>query len=248
MAGWIQGRVARRSAWNPTHFSLLIDCERPDFVAGQFVRVALEVDGERLARPYSCVNPPQHPGVEIFFNRVPGGPLSNRLAQLKEGDPIWLSAGMYGFMTLPEVPAQARHLWLIATGTGVGPFLSILQSDAPWQRFQRITLGYGVRKQDHYCYPRLLAQLGERHPGHLRVLPCITGEKPSAGFHGRVTEALRSKTLEQVAGCEIHPGHSHFMLCGNQAMIREFSGLLQERGLRKHLRRTPGQISSEKYH
>jgi len=248
MVDWIQGRVTRRTAWNATHFSLHIQCERAPFIAGQFVRVGLDVDGERLTRPYSCVNPPHQSGVEIFFNTVPDGPLSNRLAQLQEGDALWLSENMNGLLTLPEVPTQARDLWMIATGTGVGPFLSILQTDEPWQRFERVVLAYGARDLRSFCYPQLLDELLEQHHQRLRVIPCVTAEAPQIGFHGRVTDALRSGTLEDLADRQIDPQLSHFMLCGKQEMISEVSALLNERGLRRHLRREPGQVSSEKYH
>lgn len=248
MATWIPGRVLRRRAWNATHFSLHIECDRPAFVPGQFLRVALDVDGERVARPYSFVNPPSQPGVEIFFNVVPEGPLSNHLAQLQPGDSVWIDDSANGFLTLREVPADARDLWMLATGTGVGPFLSILQSDEVWQRFERLVLAYGVRDLSCLAYPELLDRLLERHPNRLRVIPCVTGEEPAMGFHGRITDALRSGTLEDMAGREIDVQHSHFLLCGREEMIRDAGDLLRERGLKKNLRREPGQFSSERYH
>jgi len=248
MSDWIQGRVISRIAWNSIHFSLRIECERANFIAGQFLRVGLDIDGVRVTRPYSCVNPPHQAGVEIFFNTVPEGNLSHRLAQLQPGDEVWLSKHMHGFLTLPDVPVQARDLWMVATGTGVGPFLSILQTKEPWQRFERVVLAYGVRDPQHYCYPQLLEEVLAKQPQRLRIVPCITAHAPATGFHGRVTEALSSGALEEIAERQIDPALSHFMLCGNQEMIREFSDLLKARGLRRHLRREPGQISSEKYH
>lgn len=248
MADWILGRVTRRTAWNATHFSLQIACDRGTFNAGQFVRIALDIDGERIARPYSCVNSPDQPGVEILLNTVPEGPLSNRLAGLQEGDSVWVSSAANGFLTLEEVPVQAHDLWLLATGTGVGPFLSILQTAEPWQRFERVTLAYGVRDLSSLAYPGLLDRLLEQHGERLRVIPCVTGQAPEPGFHGRISEAFSSGQLEQLAGREIDAQHSHVMLCGNGAMITQMLDLLGQRGLRKHLRREPGQISIEKYH
>ena len=248
MTDWIRGRISRRTAWNATHFSLHIDCEHPPFTAGQFVRIALDIDGERIARPYSCVNPPSTAGVEILFNTIPEGPLSNRLAQLQVGEEVWVGDSANGFLTLDEVPAHARDLWMVATGTGVGPFLSILQTDEPWQRFERVILAYGVHDLSCITYPDLLDQLLDRQHQRLKVIPCVSSETPRPGFHGRVTDALTSGRLETLAAREIDPLHSHFMLCGNKAMIADMSEALQARGLSKHLRREPGQISSEKYH
>lgn len=248
MTDWIQGHITRRTTWNATHFSLHIACERPDFKAGQFVRVALDIDGERIARPYSCVNAPDQPGVEILFNTVPDGTLSNHLARMQPGDNIWVGDAMHGFLTLDEVPPQAHDLWLVATGTGVGPFLSILQTAEPWQRFERVVLAFGVRQLEDLTYTDLLDRLLEQQPERLRVTPCVTREVPGMGFHGRVTEALQKDQLERLAGRTIDPQKSHLLLCGNSEMIGEMSDLLKQRGLRKHLRREPGQFSSEKYH
>ena len=249
MSDWILGRVTRRTAWNATHISLQIDCPgRPEFTAGQFVRVALDIDGERVARPYSCVNPPHEKGVEIYFNLVPEGPLSNALGALQEGDPIWVSSRANGFLTLNEVPAQSRDLWMIATGTGIGPYLSILQTHEPWERFERVILAYGVRELATLAYPELLDRLLAQQPERLRLVPCVTAQDVGLGYHGRVTQALLSGQLESLAERDIDPGHSHFMLCGNAEMIRDMSEALKARGLRKHLRREPGHISSEKYH
>ena len=144
MAQWLHGQVARKTRWNDTHFSLAIDVDGPSFVAGQFIRVGMDVGDERIGRPYSLINPPHEPLLEIFFNTVPEGPLSNGLAALDVGDPIWLTDAANGLLTLDEVPDHTRDLWMLATGTGVGPFLSMLQTAEPWQRFDHVVLGYGV--------------------------------------------------------------------------------------------------------
>lgn len=248
MAAWIPGRVLRLHAWSDNNFSLTIDCEPPAFSPGQFVRVGLDIDGERVARPYSCINTPDQPGLEILFNIVPDGPLTPHLARLREGDPIWISERANGFLTLDEVPASARDLWLVATGTGVGPFISILQSEEPWHRFERLILAYGVSDSANQTYTGLLDKLVQQHASRLQVLRCFSRESAPPAFHGRVTDALHSGTLEDLASRTIDAKHSHFLLCGNKSMIEEMSELLRERGLSKHLRRDPGQFSSEKYH
>jgi ferredoxin--NADP+ reductase len=248
MADWQEGRVARQRAWNATHYSLEIDCDLEPFTAGQFVRVGLDIEGERVVRPYSCVNAPHQRGVEILYNIVPEGPLTNRLAQLREGDRVWVGPSATGFLTLSQVPQNVRDLWLLATGTGIGPFLSILQTEEPWQRFERIVLAYGVRETVNLTYPHLLEELQQQYPDTLRIVPCITSRDPGVGYFGRITEALRDGQLEVLAEQEINREHSHVMLCGHQGMIKEVTEQLGDRGLKRHLRHDPGQISSEKYH
>lgn len=247
MGTWIEGRVAERFDWTEQHFSLRIACDHPGFAAGQFVRVGLPDGDDVLARPYSCVNAPHQDGIEIFLNRVPDGPLSNRLADLNVGDSLLINPTANGFLTLEEIPASASDLWMIATGTGVGPFLSILQSEETWERFAHVSLVYGVREASHLAYPGLIDKLDNQYR-KLKVLPCISRNPHDNAFHGRVTEALRSGHLEQHCQRQLDPEHSHVLLCGRKDMIVEMSELLLERGLRKHLRKEPGQVSSEKYH
>lgn len=244
---WLDGTIIKRIVWTDTHVSLRIACERPDFIAGQFVRVALDIDGEQVARPYSCVNSSDSPYIEIFFNWVPEGPLSPRLMQLQEGDHIWVADRCSGFLTLQEVPDITRDLWMIATGTGIGPFLSIMQTTVAWERFDRLVLAHGVRHTDQLAYADRLAELSQQHR-QLTVIPCVTRDAPKHAYAGRVTQALADGQLEARAACQITPEHSHFMLCGNTQMIRDMGDALKKRGLKKHLRREPGHISSEKYH
>lgn len=247
MANWLPGRVENRIQWNARLFSLRIAVDFSRFKPGQFTRVALDIDGERVARPYSLVNTPDAPLLEIFFNIVPEGPLSPRLAALAEGDRIWVSDAVNGFLTVDEVP-PCRHLWMLATGTGIGPFLSILQSGVGRARFDRLVLGYSVREASELAYQPLLQQLVGDYAGQLVYVPFVTREPVEGAMHQRITECLRDGSFEVRAGIEITPADSHVMLCGNAAMIGEVSELLGERGLRKHLRRKPGHISTEKYH
>jgi ferredoxin--NADP+ reductase len=248
MTEWRNGRVARKTVWNETHFSLAIDIEGPEFVAGQFVRVGVDVDDQRVGRPYSLVNPPHEPLLEIFFNTVPEGPLSNRLAALEQGDEIWLTDSAKGLLTLDQVPGQTRDLWMLATGTGVGPFLSMLQTDEPWQRFDRVILGYGVRYLENQGYRELITRLQHTHPEQFRFVPFITGEAVDGTLHSRIPASLLDGSLERTVGIDLSAERSHVMLCGHSEMISEVVELLEQRGMRRHRRHDPGQISTEKYH
>lgn len=248
MTRWLSGRVARKTRWNETHYSLAIAAEDLPFVAGQFIRIGMDVGEERVGRPYSLVNPPHEPLLEIFFNVIPEGPLSQRLAALETGDVVWLTAAANGFLTLDEVPEQTRDLWMLATGTGVGPFLSMLQTDEPWRRFDKVVLGYGVRLRNSLGYGPLIERLQNEHPEQFQFVPYITGEPDATAFPCRITDTLADGRLEQRVGVNLDPARSHVMLCGHSEMISDAVAILEQRGLRRHRRREPGHISTEKYH
>lgn len=247
MANWLQGTVIENHQWNPRLFSLRIQAPLGEFKAGQFVRVALDINGERVARPYSLVNAPHDDALEIFFNIVPEGPLSPELAKLKKGDTIYVADKPAGFLTVDEVP-ETKNLWLLATGTALGPFLSILKTDAPWQLFEKIILAYSVRSADELAYAEVIAQLVEKHPDQLTFIPCITREQVEGAINERVTTAISDGSLEAAAGVQLLPESSHVFLCGNSAMITEASEILEARDMRRHRRREPGHVATEKYH
>ena len=247
MPEWIEGRVTGNRQWTERLFSLRFSAAIGDFKPGQFVRVALDLDGEIVARPYSLVNAPSESEYEIFFNIVPGGPLTPRLADLRKGDVIKLAEKPYGFLTVDEVPA-ARHLWMIATGTGVGPFVSILKSGEAWQRFEKVVLVYSVKTAQELAYQDVIAEVSKQRHQRLSFFPLVTRELLEGALNKRVTDAIVSGELEQQAGISISPEDSHVMICGNSAMIADVVELLKSRNMRKHLRREPGHITTEKYH
>ncbi len=124
----IESRIIERRQWNEQLCSLRFPAPPTShFTAGQFIRVGLELEGQFVARPYSLVNPPSSDIWEIYFNRVPDGPLSTALFYSDINDKVWLHPHANGFFTLDEVP-QAEQLWLIATGTAIVPYLSMLQT------------------------------------------------------------------------------------------------------------------------
>lgn len=247
MADWLNGRVTGSREWAQGLFSLRFHAPIDSFKAGQFVRVALEIDGAIVARPYSLVNAPGESEFEIFFNIVQDGPLTPRLASLREGDALLVAGKPYGFLTIDEVPA-ARHLWMLATGTGVGPFISILKSGAALERFEKIVLVYSARTVRELAYQDVLAEIGQRYRGQFTFVPLVTREKCDGIINRRVTAALETGELEAKAGATINAADSHVMMCGNSAMINDVTELLKTRNMRKHLRREPGHITTEKYH
>ena len=246
MSGWHEARVIENRHWTDALWSLRVEGPALAFEAGQFVRIALDIGGERVARPFSFVNPPGDPVLEFYGITVPEGPLSPRLARLRPGEGLYLAGNPAGFLVLSEVP-DAQSLWLIATGTGIAPFLSMLRTETPWRRFRNVVLVHAVRYARERVYAQLIGKiLSERGPA-LRYLTFVSRESAADALAGRVPAAVRDGRLEAAAGVRLAPETSHVMLCGNPGMLKDTTAALLERGLRKHRRRTPGHISVESF-
>jgi ferredoxin--NADP+ reductase len=148
---------------------------------------------------------------------------------------------------IDEIP-DCSYLWMFATGTGVGPFLSILKTRQPWQRFEKIVLAYSVRSRDELAYMDLLAELQDQHDTQFCFVPLLTRDVLPSALNLRIPAALEAGVLEARAGIPLAADTSHVMMCGNSGMIADVSELLTGRGLRRHRRREPGHITTEKYH
>ena len=246
MSGWLEGRVIENRHWTPALFSLRVQCPPPRFEAGQFVRIALDVDGERIARPFSFVNPPAEGVLEFYGIVVPEGPLSPRLAKLQPGDALFVADNPSGFLVLSEVP-PAEDLWLVSSGTGIAPFLSILRTDTPWTRYRRVILVHAVRHAAELVYGSLIQDLRREKAGQFACVTFVSREAHPDSLAGRIPAALRDGRLEAAAGIKISAERSQFMLCGNPDMLRDAVAALVERGLKKHRRRSPGQITVESF-
>jgi len=247
MAVWLQGEVVENKQWCSDLYSLKIHTDPLTFSSGQFVRVGLDIDNNLLARPYSLVNTPQEPLLEIHFNHVVDGQLSPYLAALGKGDIIQVSERASGLLTLSEVP-DVPHLWLFATGTGIGPFLSILNNAEPWQRFKKITLCYSAKSIDKLAYIEDFKLLQKRYVDQFSLIPFVTQEETPIAIHSRITTSLENGDLEKQANLEISADSSHIMLCGNSTMVSDATSLLESRGLRRHKHSDPGHIAIEKYY
>ena len=246
MQKWVEGAVVDQKRWTERLFSLRVNAEVAGFEAGQFAKLALAVNGEMVARPYSFVNAPSERPHEFYYVTLPDGPLTQRLCKLEAGDAIYLAPRASGFLVLSEVPASAK-LWLIATGTGIGPFLSILRTDAPWQRFEHVVLVHAVRHADELTYRDTIEELLARHSGQMRAVSFVSRDETAGSLRGRVPAAIGDGSLEAAARLTLSAEDSHVMLCGNPEMVGDTTEMLKRRGMRKHRRREPGHITLENY-
>ncbi len=246
MSGFAQARLSSRQDWAPGLVTLKLDAEVEAFAPGQFRNLGLYRDGQLERRAYSMASAPGQP-LEFFVNRVSSGSFSPALCDLSPGDELLVEKKAQGFFTLAYVP-PAEEIWLVATGTGLAPFVSMLRTDEPWQRFRRIVVVHGVREHAHLAYREELEERSRAGGSKLIGVPIVSREPPRAGvLHGRVTGALESGELERAVGLALSPERSHVMLCGNPEMIDEMSKLLAARGLTKHRVRRPGHVSTEHY-
>ena len=237
---WLTGRLIENRRWTETLFSLRVEGAQLRYEAGQFVRIALDINGERVARAFSFVNPPDDPVLEFYGVIVPQGPLSPRLAKLNAGEALYVASNPAGFLVLSEVP-NAETLWLVATGTGLAPFLSILRTETAWRRFKNVVLVHAVRYASELTYRDVISAMPARY------VTFVSREPAPGALAGRIPAAISDGRLEKAAGLPLTPRSSHVMLCGNPQMLRDATAALAARGMRKHRRRAPGHITVESF-
>ncbi|TDF82036.1 ferredoxin--NADP reductase [Pseudomonas sp. H9] len=222
------------------------------FRSGQFARLGVtKADGSVVWRAYSMVSAPHDEHLDFFSIVVPGGEFTSELSRLKEGDSLLIDRQAFGFLTLDRF-ADGRDLWLLATGTGIAPFVSILQDFEAWQRFESIKLVYSVREARELAYLDLIAGLEQREylaefAGKLQFIPVVTREHYPGALNERITTLIENGELERAAGLALTPEHSRVMLCGNPQMIDDTRQVLKQRGLNLSLTRRPGQVAVENY-
>ena len=224
----------------PAHFK---------FTAGQFARIGLMVNGELVVRAYSVVSSPFDENLEFFSIVVPDGAFTSNLQHLEIDDELYLDKTAYGYLTLARYQLPLAHdLWLLATGTGLAPFLSMLQDFETWTKYQHIHLIYSVRSTAELAYVDRIQEIaesfGEGHTG-LKFVPIITRD-PNATLHDRLPVLIENGELEKVVGLSFNPATSHVMLCGNPQMVEDTKDALKQRGLTMN-RRGEGNIAVENY-
>ena len=260
--GLVTGKVLHKTQWTAQLFSLQVSAPVSPYQAGQFTKLGLlNSEGEFVRRAYSMVNAPEHEQghqhLEFLIIKDQNGQLSPQLHELKVGDDIFVGKDPSGFMTLDEIPEIADDLWMLSTGTAVGPFISMLESMQIQQQngsesekvtsFKNLVLVHAVRTKQDLTYRDRISQLVHHFQGKLQYVPIISRESVTGTLRGRIPSLLLGGDLEQAASVAFNQTHSFFYLCGNPQMVRDTSEALTSLGFEKHLRRKPGQFSSENY-
>ncbi|MCA3952588.1 ferredoxin--NADP reductase [Vibrio vulnificus] len=242
--------VEKRTDWTGELFSLRVTGTHLDFKAGQFTKLALlDEQGQMVSRAYSLVNAPSvlNDWLEFLIVSHPQGKLTPKLQSLKTGDEIYVGKSAHGDLTSDIIPKTTEDLWLFATGTGIGPFLSLLDDITHQPRCDRIILVHCVRYEKDLVYRYLIEQLKELYGGRLVYVPIVSREQVPNTLHGRIPALLSSGILFHHLGMEMSAKTSFAMLCGNPEMIKDTSAALQNLGLEKYRRQIGGNIIFERY-
>jgi len=237
MAAFNTEKVLSVHHWNDTLFSFTTTRDAAlRFHNGHFVMLGLMVNGKPLLRAYSIASPNYHDALEFFSIKVPNGPLTSRLQHLKVGDEVLVSKKPVGTLVADDLAPGAKNLYLFATGTGLAPFMSIIQDPDVYERFEKIVLLHGVRFVSELAYGDFIQNalpanefFGEAVRRQLIYYPTVSRQ----AFHhqGRITALIESGQLfEEIALPPLNPAHDRAMICGSPAMLKDLSGLLDARG------------------
>jgi ferredoxin/flavodoxin---NADP+ reductase len=246
-------RVLAVRHWNAGLFSFTTTRDAGlRFENGQFVMMGLPTDGKPLMRAYSIASANWEEVLEFFSIKVPDGALTSRLQHLAPGDEVLISRKPTGTLLLHDVH-PGRNLYLLATGTGLAPFLALVKDPAIYERYERVVLTHGVREIADLAYRDYIERelprhelLGELVSGRLLYYPAVTRE-PFA-TQGRLTTLLASGAMSATLGLPpIDPARDRFMLCGSPRMLADFRAILDARGFRASPRiGTPGEYVFER--
>lgn len=260
-ARYTRQRITWIKRWTDHLFSFRITRDPAyRFKPGHFARLGIYRDdgikGPRYVwRAYSMVSADYDDYLEFYSIVVPGGDFTTRLAELREGDELLIEKLAYGFLTLDRFE-QGRDLWLLSSGTGIAPFLSILHDLAAWEQYERLILVHSVRNADELAYRdtvealRTHAVFGDAlaaEPGKLVYVPIVTREPVDGALDARIPALLASGALEARAGAALDHTRSRIMICGNPAMVDDTRHHLQNAGYRVSRRGEPGHMAVENY-
>lgn len=223
------------------------------FTPGHYTRLGIgggeaSLD-DRVWRPYSLTSARDDDFLEFIAVLVPGGPFSEKLQHLKVGDTLGIDKTAYGFLTVDQL-APGKDLWLLASGTGLGPFMSILREPAVWQNWQRLILVHSVREAAELAWREEISALpGLFAPAQatLSYIPVVTREPGATALAERIPLLLADGRLEAAAGASLSLADSRLMVCGNPELAKELRQFLTERGYATNRRGVPGQMAFEKY-
>ena len=235
-------RVLSVHHWNDTLFSFKTTRNQGlRFENGQFVMIGLEVEGRPLMRAYSIASPNYEEHLEFFSIKVPDGPLTSRLQHLQEGDSLMVSRKPTGTLVLDDL-LPGKNLYLLSTGTGLAPFMSVIQDPEVYERFEKVVLVHGVRYVNEVAYREFITEylpqnefFGEALKEKLIYYPTVTRE-PFEN-QGRLTDLMRSgKLFSDIGLPPINPEDDRAMICGSPSMLTETSEVLDSFGLKASAR------------
>jgi ferredoxin/flavodoxin---NADP+ reductase len=238
--------------WNDTLFSFTTTRDRGmRFKNGHFVMIGLEVEGRPLLRAYSVVSPNHEEHLEFYSIKVPNGPLTSRLQHLKPGDEVLVGTKPAGTLVTSTL-LPGKRLYLLSTGTGLAPFMSIIRDPETYEQYEHVILTHGVRFADELGYSDYIKNelphheyLGEQVRNQLRYYPTVTRE--SFENQGRLTDLLRTGKLCQDLGMPaLDKEHDRVMICGNPSMLGELAKELESRGFEEGSTHDPGHFAIER--
>lgn len=236
MTAYVTERVLSVHHWNETLFSFKTT-RNPElrFRNGEFVMIGLQVNGKPLTRAYSIASANYEEHLEFLSIKVQNGPLTSRLQHLAQGDDIIVSRKPVGTLVLDDV-RPGKHLYLLATGTGLAPFMSIIKDPEAYERFDKIVLFHGVRYVSELAYADYITKellqneyFGDVVREKLIYYPSVTRE-PFRN-QGRVTHLIENgKLFTDIGLPPLDPAHDRVMVCGSQRMLADVRELLDARG------------------
>jgi ferredoxin--NADP+ reductase len=236
MAASATERVLHVHHWNDTLFSFRTTRDPAlRFRNGHFVMLGLRVDGKPLLRAYSVASPNHAEHLEFLSIKVPNGPLTSRLQHLQVGDEVIVGSKPVGSLVLDDL-RPGKNLYLLATGTGLAPFMSIMQDPETYERFEKVVLIHGVRLVSELAYEHYLKAelpqhefLGEMVRSQLIYYPTVTRE--AFKHTGRLTTAIQTGQLFTDIGLPpLDPATDRAMICGSPAMLKETAEMLDQMG------------------
>ncbi len=238
--------------WSDTLFSFKTTRDRGlRFKNGHFVMLGLEVEGRPLLRAYSVVSANHEEHLEFYSIKVPNGPLTSRLQHLKPGDSVLVSSKPTGTLVLSHL-LPGKRLYLLATGTGLAPFMSIIKDPEVYERFEHVVLVHGVRFVKELGYSDYIRNelpqheyLGEQIQKQLLYYPTVTREPFE--HTGRITTLLESGKLTQDLGLpDFDVENDRVMICGSPSMLNDLVNLLEARNFAEGASHSPGHYTIER--
>ncbi|QJC37306.1 ferredoxin--NADP(+) reductase [Enterobacteriaceae endosymbiont of Donacia thalassina] len=249
MTEWSIGKIKNIKYWTKDLFSIILNAKINNFFAGQFTKLAIEINGKKIKRAYSFINSPKNQNYEFYISNIRKGQLSPYLYNLKINDKIFISKNSSGIFILNNIKS-CENLWMFSTGTGIGPYLSILQDGICFKKFSKIILVHSVRYIKDFSYLNLLKKIKQNYFNKL-IIQIVLTRKININeniLYGYIPDLLKNKKLEKKIGIKINTENSHVMLCGNPKMIKQTRNFLEKnRNLSQNLRNKNGNITFEKY-